>query len=278
MHTTTIAIIGAGNMGASLLGGLITNQFPAHNLWVSDTDAEKLQQLKNQFHINTTTSNLDAAHAADIVLLAVKPQILASVVQNLAKTIQKKKSFIISIAAGVREESIQHWLGGDIAIVRAMPNTPALIGCGATALYANRFVTPEQRALAESILRPISALAWIDNEKHMDAITALSGAGPAYFFLIIEVLQNAAIELGLPADTARMLTLQTAYGAARLALESDVDAVELRKRVASKGGTTEQALQVLEESNIRAIFKKALTAATHRSEEMAKLFDTKMEL
>lgn len=277
MINATIAVIGGGNMGASLLGGLIANQYPRDKLWVTDADAEKLQTLKNNFQINTTNSNAEAIKNADVVILAVKPQILAHVTHEIASQIQKTKPLVISIAAGVNASSIQKWLGNDIAIVRCMPNTPALISCGATALFANAFVTQEQHELAESILRAVGIIVWVDDEKQMDTVTALSGSGPAYFFLMMEAMQDAAQELGLSAETTRLLAQQTALGAARMALESDVDVVELRKRVTSPGGTTEQALRVLEEHKIRDIFKKALTAAKNRSEELAKMIDTKGE-
>lgn len=266
----TIAIIGAGNMGASLAGGLIKNDYPADKIWITDLDTKKLQYLQNEYHIHTSEDNQQTVSEADVIILAVKPQILADVTTALSKTVQAKKPLVISIAAGCSENNIQTWLGGHAAIVRAMPNTPALIGCGATALFANQYVTEEQKNTAESILRSVSLTVWISDEKLMDAITALSGSGPAYFFLVIEAMQNAAMELGLPEDIARVLTLQTAYGAGRMALESDVDAAELRARVTSPGGTTEQAVRVLEENHIRDIFKKALLAAEKRSKEMAK--------
>lgn len=271
MTTNTIAILGAGNMGASLIGGLVANHYAPENIFVTDPDASKLADLKQKFHIQTTTDNTNAVQQADIVILAVKPQIIISVTQEIAAVAQQKKPLLISIAAGVREDSLQKTLGGNIPIVRCMPNTPALIGCGASALFANSFVASEQHKLAESIMSAVGVVVWLDNEKQMDAVTALSGSGPAYFFLIMEALQNAAQELGLPADTARLLTLQTALGAARMALESDESVVELRRRVTSPGGTTERALHVLEEGHIRQLLAKALNAAKNRSEELASI-------
>lgn len=269
MTHSNIAIIGSGHMGSSLLGGLIANHYPPEKIWITDSDTTKLEQLKNQFKIHTTTKNQEAVEMADAVILAVKPQVLSEVAFEIAKSVQHKKPLIISIAAGIRAESIQKWLGGNVAIVRAMPNVPALIGCGATGLFANSMVSEEQRNWAESILRAISIVVWLNDEKHMDTVTALSGSGPAYFFLIMEALQKGAEELGLDSESARLLTLQTAFGAARMALESDVDAKELRRRVTSPGGTTEQAVKVLEENQLRDIFKKALIAAKERSEELA---------
>lgn len=264
----TIAIIGAGHMGTSLLGGLVANHYPSEKCWITDTDIEKLSKLRNQWNIHTSNDNAEAIANADVVILAVKPNILASVSRELAAPIQQYNPLIISIAAGIPEASIQKWLGGNRAIVRAMPNTPALIGCGATALYANQFVSEIQHSLAESILRAVGLTVWIEDEKLMHVITPFSGSGPAYFFLIIDALQNAAIELGVPPETARLLILQTAYGASRMALESDKTVIELLNGVALPGGTTEKAIAILEENNIREIFKKALMSAQKRSEEM----------
>lgn len=273
MTSATIAIIGGGHMGTSLLAGLIANQYPPEKLWVADPEAKKLQRLKNEFKIHTTTENHTALQSAEIVILAVKPQLLADVCAQMQEIIKQKKPLVISIAAGVRVASIQKWFGEDIAIVRAMPNTPAMIGSGATALYANAFVSASRHDLAESILRAVGVCVWVTEEKLMDTVTALSGSGPAYFFLMIEALQNAGQDLGLPAETSRLLTLQTAFGAAKMALESEVDVTELRKRVTSPGGTTEQAVRVLEEKNIREMFKQALIAAKTRAEELGDVLD-----
>jgi len=269
MDKTTITLIGAGNMGASLMAGLIRNGFPPQQLWITDPDTEKLQLLQRQFNVNTTTDNEDAVNRAEIVILAVKPQIMRTVLQSIAPAIQHKKPCIISVAAGIREENLQNWAGGHTAIIRCMPNTPALIGAGASALYANRFVNEKQHALAESILRAVGIIVWLENENDMDAVTALSGSGPAYFFRVIEAMQAVGEKLGLSSETARLLTLQTAYGAARMALESTESATELRHRVTSPGGTTEAAIQVLEKENIQEIFAKALDAACSRSKELA---------
>lgn len=176
---------------------------------------------------------------------------------------------MISVAAGIREENLQTGLGGYVAIVRCMPNTPALIGAGATALYANSYVDAKQHQLAESILRAVGITLWLENENDMDAVTALSGSGPAYFFLVIEALQAAGEKLGLSSETARLLTLQTAFGAARMALESSHSAEKLRQQVTSPGGTTAAALNVLEKEKLRDIFMHALEAACLRSKELA---------
>ncbi len=274
MTTPMIAMIGAGNMGSSLIGGLISNGHPSDKLVATDASTEKLSALEQAFHIHTTTDNLKAIEMADVVVLAIKPQMFAAVLTEAKQIVQQRKPLIISIAAGIRETSIENWLGGNQAIVRVMPNTPALIGCGAAALFANKNVSDEQRNVAESILRAVGIVVWLKDESQMDAVTALSGSGPAYFFLMMESLQNAAEQLGLPTETAKLLTLQTALGAARMAIESGKSLEELRKNVTSPGGTTEKALSVLQENHLQDIFQKAVTAAKLRSEELADLMGT----
>jgi pyrroline-5-carboxylate reductase len=269
--TPNIAIIGAGNMGASLIGGLITSGHPSHAIWASDPSEEKLTELQQKTGIHTTLNNIEAAQSADIIVFAVKPSSFAAIATQLSPLIQSRKPMVLSIAAGIRESSIQHWLGGEIAIVRAMPNTPALIGCGAAALFANTYVNEEQRNLAESIMRSVGISIWLTDENLMDTVTALSGSGPAYFFLMMEALQQAGESMGLPKETARLLTLQTALGAARMAIESGKPLEELRQHVTSPGGTTEKAIFVMEENQLRTIYQRALEAAKKRSEELAEL-------
>jgi pyrroline-5-carboxylate reductase len=278
MKTEKIAIIGAGNMGTSIIRGLIAQGYPADQLWATNTSIEKLQQCQTQFGIHVTQDNKEAAQSADIILLAVKPQIFPKVVPELAPLIQKHRPLIISIAAGIRESSLQQGLGGNIAIIRCMPNTPAMIGCGALALYANTLVTKTQRENAEQLLQNLGPIFWLENEDLMDAVMAISACGPAYFFLIIEALQAAGEQLGVPKEMAQQLSLQTAYGAVRMMQMSSESPAQLRKNVASPGGTTEQALRVLEEKNIRQIFLDAVQAAKHRSEELATTFGKKLEM
>jgi len=275
MTSSTIAIIGAGHLGSSLIAGLLRNGHPTDRLWASNPHLEKLELLQNQFHIHITTDNKQAAEAADIIIFAVKPMMLPEVVKELAPMIAKRKPLIISVAAGVREKNIAAWLGNSPAIVRAMPNIPAMIGAGATALFANTQVTSTQHKIAESILRAIGSIVWLPNESLLDVATALSGSGPAYFFLVMEALQQAAEQLGLDPETARLLTLQTGLGATRMAIESDASLTELRQQVTSPGGTTEKALSVLEENNLRGIFKEALIAATLRAKELAEILGEK---
>ena len=256
-------------MASSLISGLIADGWDPARIRVADTSTQRLQQLAAQFPITTTTSNSDAADHADVIVLAVKPQIIKSVAQELADIVSQQQPLVISIAAGIPAAALGNWLGKATAIVRAMPNTPAMVQSGATALYANADVSEDQCSTAESILRAVGIAIWVEDEAQMDAVTALSGSGPAYFFLFMEALQAAGQELGLPESTARLLALQTAFGAAKMALESNEDAATLRHQVTSPGGTTEHAIHTFQEGGFEALISKALLAAADRSRELA---------
>lgn len=272
MTETTLAFIGGGNMASSLVGGLIADGWDPALISVADPDPRQTTPLAERFAVMTTQDNQAVAAQADAIVLAVKPQNISVVAEELAPVIALHRPLVISIAAGIREASLRDWLGEQTAIVRTMPNTPALVQSGATALYANPLVTEEQRSLAESILRTVGLTIWVEEEALMDAVTALSGSGPAYFFLFMEALESAGRQLGLPEDTAHLLTLQTALGAARLALESSDDATTLRQRVTSPGGTTERALEVFEQGGFAELVGKAVHAAEVRSRELAAEF------
>ncbi len=258
-------------MARSLIGGLIADQFEADRIWVSDPHAEGLGRLRAEFGVHTTTDNREAAAQADVTILAVKPQALREVAGELSQTIQTHQPLVVSIAAGIRETDINRWLGGDVAVVRTMPNTPALVKSGATGLYANPLVNASQRELAETVMRSVGVTLWVDEEEQLDAVTALSGSGPAYFFLFMEHLESAARELGLSAEAAHLLTLETAFGAARMALSSKESTAELRQRVTSPGGTTEKALEQFAAGHLEELVKTALGAACERSKELAEM-------
>lgn len=266
---TTITFIGAGNMARSLIVGLLQDQANVA-LRVADPDPLQLDAIRKHWpEIFTSTDNLEAMQGADVVVLAVKPQVMREVVESLAEQAQRNRPLFISIAAGIREQALSRWLGGNMPIVRCMPNTPALVQAGATGLYANPHVAEAQRSSAESILRAVGITRWFDDESKLDAVTAVSGSGPAYFFLVMEAMQAAAEKLGIPAEDAHLLVVQTALGAARLALESNDPPAELRRKVTSKGGTTEAALKVLNDGGLPALFDEALHAAENRSRELA---------
>lgn len=258
-------------MATSLIAGLIADGYDSQLITVSDLDSEKLAQMAARFGIHTEPDNAKAIEDAGIVVLAVKPQVLESVARGLAETLQKTQPLVISIAAGVQETILRDWLGGDVTLVRSMPNTPAMIQSGATGLHAGPGVTDEQRDMAENILRAVGLTRWVDDETQMDAVTAVSGSGPAYFFLIMEAMEAAAIEMGLDNETARLLVLQTALGASRMAMESSDSPATLREKVTSPGGTTERALDILEEGKLRELFAKALRGAQTRSQELSNM-------
>lgn len=270
MQHPNITFIGAGNMAHSLISGLIANGYPAQNIWATDPSAEKLMTLQKEFGINIADNNATAAKHAHILLLAIKPQIMHHVCEELAPAITHSP-LIISIAAMIPIKLLEKWLGKH-AIVRCMPNLPAIIRCAATALFANPQTNEAQKNVAESILRAVGTITWLKQEELMDAVTVLSGNGPAYFFLLIEMLQQSGEALGLEKETARLLSLETALGAARLALESKEDVAVLRQQVTSPGGTTERALEVLEHGNIRQLFFSALEESQIRAKTIANTF------
>lgn len=269
MQHTKIGFIGGGNMAASLIGGLIADGTSPSQIRVADPEAARLVSLEQQFAIQTAPDNTALVAESEVVVLAVKPQVMREVCQQVSTAVQQRHPLIISVAAGIRIGDIDRWLGDDNAIVRTMPNTPALVQCGATALYANTRVSEQQHEIAERIMRAVGLTQWLENEPMMDAVTALSGSGPAYFFLVIEALEEAGRKLGLSAENSRLLALQTAFGAAKMALESSESAAELRRRVTSPGGTTERAIGILEQGELRDLFEQALSGARDRAQELA---------
>ncbi len=259
-------------MGSSLIGGLIANGHPSRLIAAADPLSDRRGKVAELYGIEVYEDNAGAMAGAEVVVLAVKPQVMGPTVQQLRGEIAGHRPLVISIAAGIRIAAISNWLQSDAPVVRVMPNTPALIKAGAAALYANEAVTPAQRELAEAIMRSVGVAIWLDDESLMDAVTAVSGSGPAYFFLIMEVIEKTAVELGLTAEQARLLTSETALGAAKMVMESEQDAAALRRQVTSPGGTTERALQVLTEGNIAQLFHDALTAAHRRSIDLSDEF------
>ncbi len=271
MKQQHIAFIGGGNMATSLIAGLVADGYPPANLTVSEPDPARLRALVERFAISPSPDNPSAAAAADILVLCVKPQIARGVCEEIAAAVRERRPLVISIMAGIHLGLLSRWLGEGLALVRTMPNTPAMLQAGATALYANAAAVPAQRNQAESILRSVGLTRWVEEEGDMDTVTALSGSGPAYFFLVMELMEQAAIELGLEAETARLLTIQTALGAARMAVESSEPPERLRQRVTSPGGTTERALATLEGGGLRSLIGEALRSARDRSVELSAL-------
>ena len=271
MTRSRVAFIGGGNMAHSLIAGLIADGHEPSLLTVSDPVPDKCEQLAASFGINAAPNNAAAAAAADVLVLCVKPQVAAEVCRDLAATLPEPPPLVISIMAGVTEASIAHWFGRELALVRTMPNTPMMVQSGAIGLHANAAATPRQRNLAEEIMRAGGLTRWVEDESDLDAVTALSGSGPAYFFLFMEALEKAGIEQGLDAETARLFSIQTALGAARMAVESEESPQQLRERVTSPGGTTEQALRAFVEGGFEPLVSRAVAAARQRAAELSKL-------
>ena len=273
MQAAKLAFLGAGNMSGSIIGGLLAKDVPAENIIATRRSEERLAELKSQFGIITSSDNNDAVAKSDVVILGVKPQMMQDLCNEIREQVQKSKPLIVSVAAGLKSETLERWLGGDVAVVRTMPNTPSLLGCGASGLYANSKVTDIQKELSEKLMQAVGLALWVDEEEQMDAVTAVSGSGPAYFFLAMEALQKAGESVGLSAEVAEKLAIQTALGAARMASESEYDAAELRRRVTSPGGTTEQALNTFNEGGLTELYEKAVKAAANRGKELAEQLD-----
>jgi pyrroline-5-carboxylate reductase len=270
LNNTNLSFIGAGNMARSLISGLIENDHNPSHITVSDINNEQLLRLKNDFAVNITSCNKTACSNADVVVLAVKPQIINTVIRDLKQALIKQSPLLVSIAAGVKEADISRWIGQTHPIIRCMPNTPALVGAGATALLANTHVSDKQKRMAESMLGAVGITAWVEQESELDAITALSGSGPAYFFLVVEHMINSAVQLGLTRELAETFARQTAWGAAKMLAQSNTPAAELRENVTSKGGTTAAALESYKSSQLDDIIFKSMNCAYKRSIELGK--------
>ncbi len=253
-------------MARSLIGGLLENGYAPASVSVSDPLAATTTALSEDFGISTYADNATAAAAADIIVLAVKPQQMQTVVSALGPELKGK--LVVSIAAGVQCRNITKWADEAFDLVRCMPNTPALLQCGATALFANTDVSAANRDAATTILSAAGVVAWVESESELDAITALSGSGPAYFFLLIETMTNAAVKQGLAPDLANKFAIQTALGAARMAHTGEHNPAQLRKNVTSPGGTTEAALNSFADNNFHEIVERAMQAAHDRSEQL----------
>jgi pyrroline-5-carboxylate reductase len=274
VSTSKIAFIGAGNMAKAIIGGLLAKGFDARNIIAAGPRHETLEQVQGEFPVAITTDNNHAVAQADVVVLAVKPQLLKDVALALRDSLAHKP-LIISVAAGITTASIASWVGEQQAIVRCMPNTPAQLRAGASGLFANANVSDAQKVLANEILGAVGIVQWLADEQLINSVTAVSGSGPAYFFLMMESMIDAAVQLGLTKACATELTVQTALGAAMLAQESDVDVAELRRRVTSPKGTTEQAILSFEEDQLRASVLKAMTACSNRAVELSELLGGK---
>jgi len=271
MTHTRIAFIGGGNMARSLIAGLIADDYDPAGLRACDPDRDKRDGLAASFGITVSANAADIVAGAEVVVLCVKPQVAADACRQLASLLHTPYPLLISVMAGVRESTITGWLGGPLPLVRSMPNTPVLVQSGAIGLHAGLNTSPRQRNLAEEVMRAGGLTHWVSSEAELDTVTALSGSGPAYFFLFMEALEAAAIAEGLDQEGARLLTIQTALGAARMAVESDESPRQLRQRVTSPGGTTERAIAAFEEGGLPGLTLRAVAAARQRARQLSDL-------
>ena len=265
----TVAFIGGGNMARSLIGGLVARGRAADAIRVAEPVAALRDALNHDFGVTCSEDATVAAVGADVWVLAVKPQVMREVCTSLVPLAQARRPLVVSIAAGITTAQLDRWLGGSMPVVRAMPNTPALLGAGITGLFANARTSDAQRDDADSLLDAVGPTVWIDEESTMDAVTAVSGSGPAYVFLLAEAMQAAGEAEGLSHEAARALALQTILGAGRMLVESDVEAAELRRRVTSPNGTTHAAIETFEAGGFRDLVRRAVHAAAVRGKELS---------
>jgi len=267
-NKTVIGFIGAGNMAYALIKGLLNNGFDTNQINISDPNEELLQSRESELKVTTYSDNTSLLSNSDIIFFAVKPQVLSSVCLEL-KGVVKSKHLFVSIVAGIRSSDINRWLGGNFALIRTMPNTPALFQTGVTGLFANELVNNEQKSLVSSILSSVGECFWVDEEKLIDAITAISGSGPAYFFLLMQSMTQAGMALGLDEETANSLSIQTAYGASLMANKTGKDSRTLRAEVTSPNGTTQSAIESFQDQNFEGIVANATRAAYDRARELS---------
>lgn len=273
IYDIRIRFVGAGNMAASLIGGLIAKGITASQITASDPGQNQRDHIEAQFQIQTYGDNNIHFGMPDIVILAVKPQIMKQVLADVKNSIENTNPLVISVAAGITTAQIERWLNPGMAVVRTMPNTPALIGQGAIGLFANANVSAEQQQLTEQIMGAVGTAIWVSQEVNIDAVTALSGSGPAYFFMFMEHMQQAAEKLGLTPENAALLTKKTAVGAALLAERSPESLKTLRERVTSPNGTTAAALDSFKANAIDDVIQQAIQAANDRSVTLSQEFD-----
>ncbi|KFZ30223.1 pyrroline-5-carboxylate reductase [Pseudidiomarina salinarum] len=268
-----IAFIGAGNMTQSIVGGMVRSGYPADHIYVSNPSPGKLEAISSQLGVHTSQDNAEVATAADVVVLAVKPPLMADVCEALRKAVPAiSDKLIVTIAAGIRMPKYRTYLGDDIRIIRVMPNTPSLVGKGMSGLVADDRADESDREFIRSAFDGVGATLWVNNEDELDILGAVAGSGPAYFFEFMASLQKAAVVLGFDRDKARQMVQQTALGAAEMAINSELELEDLRKQVTSKGGSTAKGLEVYQGADINDISEQAIKAAVKRNQEMADLF------
>jgi pyrroline-5-carboxylate reductase len=272
MTNQHLAILGGGNMGRALIGGMLRRGTRPEHITVGESSPAAREALSAEFGVQSTADNAAAVEPASVIVLAVKPQIAGTVLAPLQPALQRARPVVISIAAGIRLAALESWCGAGVPVVRAMPNRPALVGAGATGLFAPASVAAEHREVAERVMQAVGEVIWVAAEDDLDVVTALSGSGPAYFFLLAELLTQGAIDLGLAPEAARRLAIATLHGAGQLAHSGDGDLARMRAEVTSKGGTTEAAVKAFEAADLRGSVARALEAAMRRSRELAAQF------
>ncbi|MBW4050297.1 MAG: pyrroline-5-carboxylate reductase [Proteobacteria bacterium] len=269
MSHIELTVLGAGNMGRALIGGLLRHGMRPEQIAVGESQDAARATLSRELGIAATSDNAAAIRNAHLVVLAVKPQDAGSVLGPLATELQQRRTIVLSVAAGVRIETLQSWCGAGVPVIRAMPNRPALLGAGVTGLFAPPEVEASRREMAAQVMRSVGEVVWVATEDALDVVTALSGSGPAYFFLLAQAMEEAGVRLGLPVQTARRLSIATLHGAGLLAHGSDGDLARLRAEVTSKGGTTEAAVRTLQAAGFDELIARAVEAATRRGRELA---------
>jgi pyrroline-5-carboxylate reductase len=272
MTNQHLAILGGGNMGRALIGGMLRRGTRPEHITVGESSPAAREALSAEFGVQSTADNAAAVEPASVIVLAVKPQIAGAVLAPLQPALQRARPVVISIAAGIRLEALESWCGAGVPVVRAMPNRPAFVGAGATGLFAPASVAGAHREVAERVMQAVGEVIWVAAEDDLDVVTALSGSGPAYFFLLTELLTQGAIDLGLEPEAARRLAIATLHGAGQLAHAGDGDLARMRAEVTSKGGTTEAAVKAFEAADLRGSVARALEAAVRRSRELAAQF------
>lgn len=268
-----VAFIGGGNMARSLIGGLAARGVDPALIRVVDPNLDIREALTREFGVQTFEQAADAVAGATTWVLATKPQVLHPVCEALGPFARSTRPLVLSVAAGVTSAQLDRWLGGDAAVVRTMPNTPALLGAGVTGLYANARVDAQRRQRADALMRSAGTTVWLDDEARMDAVTAVSGSGPAYVFLLAEAMEDAGIAQGLSAADARALVQHTLLGAARMLIEDGAPPAELRRRVTSPGGTTQAAIETFEAGGLRTLVGDAIAQAVRRGRDLAAAHD-----
>ncbi|UHQ57115.1 MULTISPECIES: pyrroline-5-carboxylate reductase [Microbulbifer] len=268
-----VFIGGAGNMAGAVIGGLVADGYPADRILATGRDRQKLDAFAARTGVPVGTDNAAAIADTDILVLSVKPQVMKDLCESIRDVVQERRPLVVTLAAGIPLAAYQRWLGEGVPVVRAMPNTPALVGTGVTGLFAADDVSEEQRGQAQRIAEAVGLAHWVDEESGIDQVIAVSGSGPAYYFLFMESMIDAAEKAGMARADAERLTLQTALGAAKLATASDVDVAQLRRNVMSPGGTTERAIRCFEQGGLKSLVEQAMGDCAERAAQMARELD-----